>query len=305
MHHSTARPFTPVKDDSAPLIYLSTEFIRAKEYLEAIVSSTSDAIWTTDLSGRIIYFSPGAERMLGRSLREVFAKPAADLFAGGKAEAGRVHRQLLAQGSLAEHESSLLKADGKNLRVTITVSLLKDRQGTLIGTLSIAKDITRRVELESKLRALSITDDLTGLFNQRHFHDRAAAELKRARRQGEKLSLLVIDLDHFKKANDLWGHLEGDRILAETGALIRSSIRGDVDLAFRYGGDEFVVLLPGLGERTAKRIAERIRAAAGRKAFAKVVGLSIGAASLQASDSLADLLHRADVRMYKEKRKRS
>jgi diguanylate cyclase (GGDEF)-like protein/PAS domain S-box-containing protein len=302
MPQPSARPFSPIKDDSAPLIYLSTEFIRAKEYLEAIVSSTSDAIWTTDLSGRIIYFSPGAEKMLGRSLREAFSKPAAEFFAGGKAEAGHIHSRLLTEGSLAEHETSLLKTGGKNVRVSMTVSLLKDRQGTLIGTLAIAKDIGRRIELESKLRELSITDALTRLYNQRHFHDRAAAEIKRARRQGEKLSLLVLDLDHFKKANDLWGHLEGDRILAETAEVIRSCIREDVDIAFRYGGDEFMVLLPGLGEKTAEKIARRICLAAARKSYAKVVGLSAGTASLRSADSLNDLLHRADVRMYKAKR---
>ncbi|MBI5245249.1 MAG: sensor domain-containing diguanylate cyclase [Elusimicrobia bacterium] len=300
----TSQLYTPIRDDSAPLIYLSTEFIRAKEYLEAIVASTSDAIWTTDLSGRIIYFSPGAEKMLGRSLREAFAQSAAGFFAGGRLEASRIHRHLLAQGSLAEHETVLLRADKSKVRVSMSAALLKDRSGTIIGTLAISKDISRRIELEERLRELSITDDLTGLYNQRHFHEVAGAELRRAKRQGEKFSLLVIDLDHFKRANDLWGHLEGDRILQGTARAIRSCIRGDVDMAFRYGGDEFVVILPGLGEKTARSVAERIAAAAAKKPFAKLVGLSIGAAALRPSDSLNDLLRRADSRMYRAKRRK-
>jgi len=296
--------FTPIKDDSAPLIYLSTEFIRAKEYLEAIVASTSDAIWTTDLAGRVIYLSPGAEKMLGRSLREAFTKPAAAFFAGGRPEAARIHRHLLSKGSLTEHETVLRRSDKSKVHVSMSASLLKDSHGTIIGTLAISKDITRRIELEAKLRELSITDDLTGLYNQRHLHEQGALQIRRARRQGEKLSVLVIDLDHFKRANDLWGHLEGDRILREIAQTLRSCIRGDVDLAFRCGGDEFVVMLPGICEKVARCVALRIAAAARRKPFSKLVGLSIGAAGLRPADSLNALLRRADARMYRAKRSR-
>lgn len=302
--HRTSQPYTPIKDDGAPLIYLSTEFIRAKEYLEAIVASTSDAIWTTDLAGRIIYFSPGAEKMLGRSLREAFSQSAAGLFAGGRQEASRIHRRLLAHGSLAEHETVLLRADKGKVHVSMSVALLKDGSGTIIGTLAISKDIGRRIELEQRLRELSVTDELTGLHNQRQFHEVAGVELRRAKRQRQKLSLLVMDLDDFKQANDLRGHLEGDRILQETARAIRSCIRGDVDMAFRYGGDEFVVLLPGLGEKRARAVAERIAAVAAKKPCAQHVGLSIGAAALRPSDSLNDLLRRADARMYKAKRRK-
>jgi diguanylate cyclase (GGDEF)-like protein/PAS domain S-box-containing protein len=298
------RPFSPILEDDAPLIYLSTEFIRAKEYLEAIVASTSDAIWTTDLAGRVIYLSPGAEKMLGRSMRSAFAQPAAAFFAGGRLEAARIHRHLLSKGSLTDHETTLRRSDRSKVHVSMSASLLKDSHGTIIGTLAISKDITRRIELETKLRELSITDELTGLRNQRHLHEQGAVELRRAKRQGDKLSVLVIDLDHFKRANDLWGHLEGDRILREIAQTLRSCIRTDVDLAFRCGGDEFVVMLPGLCEKVARCVAARIAAAAAKKPFSKLVGLSIGTAALRPADSLNTLLRRADARMYQAKRKR-
>jgi diguanylate cyclase (GGDEF)-like protein/PAS domain S-box-containing protein len=285
--------------DDSPLIYLSTEFIRAKEYLEAILSSTSDAIWTTDLSGRVIFFSPGAEKMLDLPAREAFGRHCSDLLDGGREEAQGIHRHLFARGSLAEHETVLLGAGGRRVHASMSASLLKDRDGNFIGMLAVSKDIGRRVELESRLRELSITDELTGLHNQRHFQQRGSEEVLRARRQRQKLSLVVLDIDDFKKANDLLGHVEGDRILREVADLVRESIRAGVDLAFRYGGDEFVVLLPGMGERLARRVAARISQASDRKGRAR---LSAGTATLRQDESLTDLLRRADLRMFGCKR---
>ena len=98
--------------------------------------------------------------------------------------------------------------------------------------------------MERRLRDLAITDDLTGLYNQRHFHERLSQEARRARRLRQKLSLILLDLDGFKAINDRLGHPAGDRILKEFAAAIEISIRKEVDSAFRYGGDEFVVILP-------------------------------------------------------------
>jgi len=104
-----------------------------------------------------------------------------------------------------------------------------------------------RILIEKKIRdelaTLSITDNLTGLFNQRHFHNKLKEEVNRANRQNHPLSLIILDLDKFKDYNDKYGHLEGDAILAKAGKIIRSNIRESVDTAFRYGGDEFAIIL--------------------------------------------------------------
>ncbi|MDE2292385.1 MAG: GGDEF domain-containing protein, partial [Elusimicrobia bacterium] len=158
--------------------------------------------------------------------------------------------------------------------------------------------------LERRLRELSITDELTGLFNQRHFGERLAAEAVRARRMRQDLSLILIDLDRFKEANDRFGHLHGDSILRATASLLRAAIRKDVDMAFRYGGDEFMLLLPGVGREAAGRIADRLRSAVPHQPYARLVTLSVGMATLRPRERAESLLKRADRRMYADKKAR-
>lgn len=291
------------KADAEPLVYLSTQFIQAKEYLEAILTSTSDAIITTDMNGRVIFFGPGAEKMLSRSSREVSGMFVSHIYQGGRKEAEKIMKLLLTQGNLADYETRFRTAEGKIVHVSMSASILHDRQGRKIGTLGISKDISARVELERRLRELSITDNLTGLYNQRHCRERLESEVERAKRQTDELSILVIDLNNFKNANDQWGHLEGDRILKEIADILNQSIRRNVDAAFRYGGDEFVVILPGLSLKTADQVAQRIQESSQEQEFASTVTPSIGSAALEEGDSASDLLRRADHNMYDAKRR--
>ncbi|MBI5624681.1 MAG: diguanylate cyclase [Elusimicrobia bacterium] len=292
----------PIRDmEPTPLVHLSADFVRAKEYLEAIVTSTSDAICTTDTNGRIIYFSPGAERMLGVPAREAMGQPAHSFYAGGLTEAKAIMGVLRKQGSVANYEMALKTKAGGLIHVSMSASLLKDRSGRVIGTLGISKDITDRIELERRLRELSITDNLTGLHNQRHFQERIVQEAGRARRQRYKLSIVVIDLDGFKALNDLKGHLEGDRVLKVFAGAIMEKVRRGVDSAYRYGGDEFVILLPGLPAEKARRVAERI--VAGARANPELDGLdfSFGVATLGHDQSVSDFINEADTRMFRMK----
>ena len=291
-------------EPDAPLIHLSSDFIRAKEYLEAIVTSTSDAICTTDTRGRIIYFSPGAELMVGAPSSEMIGRLAHELYAEGRAEGERIMRLLRRDGALHNHELVVKTRDGRRLCVSMSAALLRDRAGRVLGTLGISKDITLRVELERRLRELSITDDLTGLYNKRHFQERLAQEVHRARRQRQKLSILLIDLDGFKGVNDAHGHLAGDRLLREFAEVLQRGIRKQVDAAFRYGGDEFVVLLPGQSAPKARQVADRLARDAKRALRGIPVGFSYGVASLSASSSLVDLMRAADRRMYRMKHRR-
>jgi diguanylate cyclase (GGDEF)-like protein/PAS domain S-box-containing protein len=165
----------------------------------------------------------------------------------------------------------------------------------------------RRVEealrdSERRYRELSLRDELTGLFNTRHFFEQAEAELRRTNRYGHPLSLLFIDLDNFKKFNDTHGHLAGDKVLAGLGEVLASSIR-DTDLAFRYGGEEFVVLLPETAGPEALRQAERVREAFARRTAEAGTAqtLSMGVAQYVQGEGLRDFIHRADQAMYKAK----
>src|SRR5690242_5173789 len=110
---------------------------------------------------------------------------------------------------------------------------------------------------KAQLERLSITDGLTGLYNHRHFEERLAEEFRRSQRYSDPVSLMMLDLDHFKEVNDRFGHPFGDRVLRETAELIRTSIR-DPDICARYGGEEFAVILPKTHLQGAMTVAERM-----------------------------------------------
>ena len=294
-------PFTP--RPAGPLIALSSDFIRVKEYFEAIVASSGDLICTTDISGRIIYFSPGAEIMIGMPAARAIGMPAHDFYEGGR-DAAQAIMTLLRDskdGLVRNHEMRVKASGGRIITVSMSASFLKDGRGRVIGTLGVAKDISDRVLLEQKLREMTRTDDLTGLYNQRHFHDRLREETSRAQRQSRKLSLIVFDLDGFKQVNDRLGHLEGDRILQGFAKAVADSVRREVDAAFRYGGDEFVLLLPETGTVGAARVARRVYKAVQLTLGKEGVSTSWGAAELDESGDLASLVRRADAAMYKMK----
>ena len=159
---------------------------------------------------------------------------------------------------------------------------------------------------EQRFKEMSITDELTGLYNSRHFFKRIKAEVERTDRYGHPLTLLILDLDNFKQYNDTFGHLSGDRVLAETGNIIRKSIRS-TDSAYRYGGEEFAVILPESSGQESLYFAERIRKSfESETLFAHEdeglrVTVSIGVAQYIAGEEISALIKRADRNMYEAK----
>jgi diguanylate cyclase (GGDEF)-like protein len=163
------------------------------------------------------------------------------------------------------------------------------------------------VKLYQQTKENSILDDVSSLFNLRYFHQALDRELKLVARHKSRLSLLFIDLDKFKQINDTHGHLRGTKVLREVGFLLRAAIR-ETDIAVRYGGDEFCVILPDTDTPQAKRLGERMRQLILQTTFLKEEGIN---AELGASVGLAtfpteaptkeDLIHLADERMYRDK----
>ncbi|MHB0867381.1 MAG: GGDEF domain-containing protein [Thermoleophilia bacterium] len=151
-----------------------------------------------------------------------------------------------------------------------------------------------------KMEELSITDSLTGLYNRRHFYRRLNEEMKRARRQLYPVSLLVVDLDNLKEYNDNLGHLKGDEALRGVAKAVTAGIRQDVDTGYRYGGDEFAVILPYSDLEDSTEVAERIR-----KTFngfrLEGTSLSIGLAQFHYDEAVDDFVTRADSAMYTAK----
>jgi diguanylate cyclase (GGDEF)-like protein len=159
----------------------------------------------------------------------------------------------------------------------------------------------------NRIQELSITDDCTGLYNARHLFTVLAEELHRSERFGYEFSLLFLDLDHFKSVNDEYGHLIGSKLLGQVGQSLRENLRL-VDAAFRYGGDEFAILLPQTGTDAALLVARRLMTMFRTKewlagqGFSLLLRASIGIACYPADGTTPqDMVHCADELMYQVK----
>ena len=165
-----------------------------------------------------------------------------------------------------------------------------------------------RVRMMEKLQKLAVTDGLTKLYNSRSFYSQLETEVDRFNRYKHPLALLLLDLDHFKEYNDNYGHLEGDKVLVRFSQIIKSCLRTN-DTAYRYGGEEFTVILPETGAEEAGTVAQRIRAALETERFVPLDGkpvkitISIGVTEYQAKEELSTFIQRADQAMYRSKQK--
>ncbi|MEJ2661848.1 MAG: diguanylate cyclase [Desulfobacteraceae bacterium] len=164
-----------------------------------------------------------------------------------------------------------------------------------------------RVQMLDKLKRLSITDGLTKLYNSRYFYNQLKAEIDRTARYQRPLSLLLMDIDQFKEYNDSFGHLEGDKVLLRLGQIIRTCLR-KMDSAYRYGGEEFTVILPETEGDEAATVAERIRSSVSSEAFFPknrnekfTITISIGVTEYIHDEEIAIFVQRADKAMYLSK----
>jgi diguanylate cyclase len=193
--------------------------------------------------------------------------------------------------------------------VQATKEMEKNNQA-LEERLSASKqEITALQENLDAVRNESLTDPLTSLSNRKYFDDTLAKAIADARARGEALSLMMTDVDHFKKFNDSYGHLTGDQVLRLVAISVKQNVKGQ-DIAARYGGEEFAVVLPNTVLRSAITVADHIRRAVMTKELMKRstgehlgrVTISVGVAALQPHDSAQSLIERADSCLYAAKR---
>jgi diguanylate cyclase (GGDEF)-like protein len=165
--------------------------------------------------------------------------------------------------------------------------------------------LEKRLELQSEAEGLKIrasTDRLTGLFNRAMFDETLAQELARSHRYRTPFALVLYDVDHFKEVNDVYGHQMGDRVLVQLSEVVAGGLR-QVDFLARWGGEEFVILLPGIGCELAGLAAEKLRAVVAQTAFDQVgsISCSFGVAEFSEGDSSESLIARADNALYRAK----
>jgi diguanylate cyclase (GGDEF)-like protein len=192
---------------------------------------------------------------------------------------------------------------GEALSLGLIVVALCTFNLALVGFL--AYSLQRRAAAERDLAVMATTDGLTGLCNRRRFDEVLGYELRRAQRGGDNVAMLLIDVDHFKKYNDQFGHQTGDAVLAAIAGCIAGNTRRVADIAARFGGEEFAVLLPGMSMQEAFEQAERIRAAVMALPAPKGAGatptVSIGVAIAPPGTRAVDLVQGADAALYQAK----
>jgi diguanylate cyclase (GGDEF)-like protein/PAS domain S-box-containing protein len=284
----------------------SGELAEREEVLRSITNAAQDAVVMIDSAGRVTYWNPAAENMFGFAEAEVTGKGLHELIVPERylerAHAGFSHFSTSGEGPVIGRTTTLRAKhrNGDEFPVDVSLSAIKLRgQWSAVG---IVRDATERVQIEERLKQLATTDTLTGICNRRHFDEVLASEIDRAARFSSPLSLILFDIDHFKRINDTFGHQAGDRVLTQLAVVVGNTIR-TVDLFARWGGEEFVVLLPGSDLNAGRLLAEKLRMAIEKQAFSDVgqVTCSFGVAEYVPGDSMDALMKKVDRCLYHAK----
>ncbi len=273
-------------------------------------AAAGEYVWESDLEGRMTYVSSRVQAVWGYSDQELTGRTPSEYMPPGEAERVRewLRHNLRPDGSFSDLEHMILTRQGETRWVLINAVGLVGSTGKRIGQRGTGRDITDRKTAEARISYLATRDPLTELPNRVLFNDRLGQGIVAARRTGQSLALLFIDLDRFKNINDSLGHQVGDLLLKEVGNRMQSCIRKG-DTLSRLGGDEFVVTLEGLQQaEDASQVAGKIIKALSRPF--EIAGhmlntscsIGISIFPLDADDDRA-LMKNADTAMYHAKEK--
>jgi len=283
-----------------------------------VVDNSRDAIVLGDLDGTRTYVSPGIRAMTGWEPRELVGRVFREVIhPADVADVEMAMRALRAGSEGGTLEYRTRKRDGEYFWVEGSLRVFRDpASGRPIGFLNLVRDITERKRAEEHLQSayramesLVVVDALTGISNRRRFDEALATEWRRALRDGDKLSLLLIDADHFKRYNDTYGHVRGDSCLKQIAEAALDVLLRPGDLVARYGGEEFAVVLPGTDEIGAKAVAEDICQAVRNRRLPHegnapgIVTVSVGCATVipMRGKTPQDLIESADQALYRAK----
>lgn len=286
----------------------------SEERHRLLADNATDVIWTMNLEGHFTYVSPSVAKLRGYSAAEVMQQSIDQALTPESAVVAMQGLNALITAMqtgqpLPSFRGELEQPckDGSTVWTEVTTTAMTNTAGEFIGILGITRDITERRDMQEALREQAIRDPLTGLFNRRYLDETLPRELHRCRRNGEPLAVAMLDLDHFKRFNDAYGHRAGDSVLRAVGELLNHSLRGG-DLACRYGGEELTVVMPGSSLTTAGVRLEKLRQAVMElrvpceEGELPAITVSIGIAAAESVETdAATLLNQADAALYQAK----
>ena len=269
---------------------------------DMVFASMRDGAVVLDLQDRIVDFNAAAAVILAGLSPKIIGLKLEDALPG-REDIVALFR------APAQKEAAIRIGDGEAARYyQARVSPVAGRRREAIGRVLILSDATEQILLMQRLGDLATVDGLTGAYNRRHFFEVGRTEVARAWRYGHPISLIILDLDHFKRVNDTWGHEAGDRVLHEACRIIKSQLRS-VDIFGRYGGEEFAILLPETSPEPAVLVAERLRQSLAAQAVkvtdeasvSITASVGVAGAARIGEESIDGLIRRADGAMYKAK----
>jgi len=284
------------------------ELEERKQYLEALVESVPDAIVTLDTRNRIVEWNSAAEKMFKYTQKEAIGQDIDGLVTVPSIheEASRLTQTAISEEGLPHTEGIRYRKDGSPVDVLIAGSNVMV-EGELHGAVGIYTDTTELKRAQAALRKLAIRDPLVGCFNRRHFFSLAEKELARAARYKRQFSVIMLDIDHFKRVNDNYGHSVGDQFLVAIAGRIEGLLRS-TDIFARYGGEEFVILLPEANASQARQAAEMIRENTAEPIrineleIPSSISFGVSCRNIEDDITMDALLDRADQALYAAKR---
>lgn len=299
-----------VVQDITGLREVETEMRRSEQRSRLLAENAYDVIWTMAMDGTITYVSPAVQRVRGFTPEEAMRQSLDEINPPESATRVADYFQRVF-GAIAagtdppafRGEIEYYRRDGSIMTGELQVIPHIDADGQVVELLGVTRDISERKRFEAELTELAVTDPLTGLWNRRHTNELLSDELAQAEHHGRALTVLMVDIDHFKQINDNFGHQIGDGVLIEVTRRLREQVRG-TDLVGRWGGEEFVILLRFCALRDGLAAAEKLRSHIAEVPFVSPasVSISIGAAERHPGEDLAAWLARADAALYEAKR---
>jgi len=266
---------------------------------DVIIKNMQEGILVTDIEGLVIFSNPAAQKILRETETQINDHPIGDILVKWQPEALRAW-------NAGEEEVQLVSGEEPPQFFRLTMAKLIGDAGEAVGSLLTMYNNTDQKNYEKALNELAIRDPLTSSYNRRYFYEIAYAYFNQTVRFSRPLSILMIDLDHFKRINDTYGHTKGDLVLQRVAAVCRSLVRAP-DIFSRYGGEEFILAMPETSLENALLVAERLRRAI-EALKSELEGISI-TASMGVAQTIGEaeltldvLINRSDEAMYLSKR---